>query len=166
MREVANAAAWLALLGGAATLGGCAGHAPAEGPRHEQVRICYDRVDPEDVTGSIASLSGEELQRMQTGRIEEMIRDRLPGVVVRRLPNGDYSFRIRGTRSLVGNNEPLLVIDGLPVAQQVMQTALAGLAPSDVARIDVLKDAGSTAAYGSRGANGVILITTKAFSGH
>jgi len=76
------------------------------------------------------------------------------------LPYGDVSLRIRGTRSLHGDNEPLLVIDGVP-AHGAIGAALAGLVPRDIARIDVLKDAGSTAIYGIQGANGVILITTK-----
>jgi TonB-dependent SusC/RagA subfamily outer membrane receptor len=144
------------------SLAACTGERPV--PRLDpatQVNVGYDRVAAEDVTGSVTSLSGEDFD-VRVSRIEELIRDRVAGVQVRRLPNGDYSFRVRGTRSLIGNNEPLVVIDGMPIAQQVMGAALAGLAPGNVVRIDVLKDAGSTAAYGSRGANGVILITTRA----
>jgi TonB-dependent SusC/RagA subfamily outer membrane receptor len=84
----------------------------------------------------------------------------VPGLTVIRLPNGDISLRIRGDRSFQGDNEPLLVIDGRPVRGDI-GAALAGLAPRDIERIDVLKDAGSTAIYGSQGANGVIIITTK-----
>jgi TonB-dependent SusC/RagA subfamily outer membrane receptor len=130
----------------------------------DQVAIGYDRVDREEITGAVSSLTGERLTSMRVSRVEELIRDRIPGVVVSRRPNGDYSFRIRGTRSLIGGNEPLLVIDGIPVSASAMTTALAGIAPNDVRRIDVLKDAGSTAAYGSRGANGVIVITTRAYN--
>ena len=130
--------------------------------RDQQVAVGYDRVDERDVTGAVGSLGREELAGIRVSRVEELIRDRVAGVQVKRQPNGDYSIRIRGTRSLVGNNEPLIVIDGMAVSAQGMATALAGIAPNDVVRIDVLKDAGSTAAYGSRGANGVILITTRA----
>ena len=133
------------------------------GPR-EQVTIGYDRVDSEDVTGSVASLTAEEIETMRVTRVEELIRDRMPGVLVTRMPNGDYSFRIRGTRSLIGSNEPLLVIDGMPINPSVMHATLANLSPGNIARIDVLKDAGSTGAYGARGANGVILITTTAYN--
>lgn len=140
----------------------CGGQRAApESDLRDQVRIGYDRLPAEDVTGSVSSLSGEELQSMRVSQVAELIRDRMPGVQVSRRANGDYSFRIRGTRSLIGNNEPLLVIDGIPVSARTMSAALAGLAPTQVTRIDVLKDAGSTAAYGSRGANGVILITTR-----
>ena len=148
-------------------LGACSGHRPAvESTPQDQINVGYDKVDADDATGSISSLVADDLEHVRGSRIEEMIRDRVPGVHVTRQRNGDYSFRIRGTRSLLGNNEPLVVIDGMAVPQQVMQMALAGVAPADVVRIDVLKDAGSTAAYGSRGANGVILITTRAGSNH
>ena len=142
----------------------CSGHRPSSlvDPQ-DQVAIGYDRVDPEDVTGSVGSMTEKDLARVRVSRVEELIRDNFAGVQVIRLRNGDYSFRIRGTRSLMGNNEPLLVINGMPVSQAGMRTALAGMSPADIARIDVLKDAGSTAAYGSRGANGVIVITTRAF---
>jgi TonB-dependent starch-binding outer membrane protein SusC len=148
-------------------LGGCAGQRsqPVLDPG-DQVAVGYDRMKADDVTGSISSLTEEDLELQRATRVEELIRDRVPGVQVTRLRNGDYSFRIRGTRSLVGNNEPLVVIDGMAIGQQVMHAALAGIAPGDVVRIDVLKDAGSTAAYGSRGANGVIVITTRAYSGY
>jgi len=81
-----------------------------------------------------------------------------------RLSGGSYTLRIRGPSSLRGTlagEEPLLVIDDVPVSLGSLSNALAGIAPQDVARIDVLKDAGSTAIYGVRGANGVIIITTK-----
>lgn len=147
-----------------AVVGACSGHrgAPRANPA-DQVDVGYDRLHPDDVTGSVSSLVAEDLEMLRVSRVEELIRDRVPGVQVRRLPNGDYSFRIRGTRSLIGNNEPLVVIDGMPISTQVASAALAGITPNDVVRIDVLKDAGSTAAYGSRGSNGVILITTRAY---
>lgn len=141
----------------------CGGQRPPPAiDRDQQVAVGYDRVDERDLTGAVGSLDREELAGIRVSRVEELIRDRVAGVQVKRQPNGDYSIRIRGTRSLVGNNEPLIVIDGMAVSAQGMATALAGIAPNDVVRIDVLKDAGSTAAYGSRGANGVILITTRA----
>jgi TonB-dependent starch-binding outer membrane protein SusC len=77
-------------------------------------------------------------------------------VDVTRLGGADFSVRIRGARSLAGSNEPLFVVDGVPRTAG----ALDAIAPSSVVRIDVLKDAATLAAYGARGANGVILITT------
>ena len=96
-------------------------------------------------------------------RVEEMLRG-VPGLEVTRLPNGGYQLRIRGPRSIRGNpgdDNPLLVIDGIPIPNESIGSMLADLAPSDVARIEVLKDASATSMYGSRGANGVIVITTK-----
>jgi TonB-dependent SusC/RagA subfamily outer membrane receptor len=97
----------------------------------------------------------------RVARVEEMLRG-LPGLEVNRLANGNYQIRIRGQRSLLGSttaDDPLIVIDGVPMSAGT--AALAGLAPRDVAQIEVLKDAGQTSQYGSRGANGVIVITTK-----
>ena len=96
-------------------------------------------------------------------RVEELLRG-VPGLDMTRLPDGNYQLRIRGHRSIRGNpddDDPLVVIDGIPISREAVGSTLAGLAPGDVARIDVLKDAGSTGVYGSRGANGVIVITTK-----
>ena len=97
----------------------------------------------------------------QLSRVEEMLR-RVPGVEVTRLPDATYQIRIRGQRSLQGtttSNDPLIVIDGVPMSSAA--SALAGLAPRDVAQVQVLKDSAPTSQYGSRGANGVIIITTK-----
>jgi len=96
-------------------------------------------------------------------RVEEMLRG-VPGLEVTRLPDGNYRLRIRGQRSIRGNStddNPLLVIDGIPIPNESMSSMLADLSPGDVARIEVLKDAADTSMYGSRGANGVIVITTK-----
>ena len=96
-------------------------------------------------------------------RVEEMLRG-VPGLEVTRLADGNYRIRIRGQRSIRGNStddNPLLVIDGIPIPNESMSSMLADLSPGDVARIEVLKDAADTSVYGSRGANGVIVITTK-----
>jgi len=142
-------------------LAGCGGSAQSEhaSPDRGEVSVGYGTKEPEQVTGSIASLSPEE-RDARVACVVDMLEGRVPGLSVIRLANGDVSLRIRGKRSLQGDNEPLLVIDDVPVRGSI-GAALAGLAPQDIARIDVLKDAGSTAIYGSRGANGVIVITTK-----
>jgi TonB-dependent starch-binding outer membrane protein SusC len=167
--RIATAVPTKLLAGGLVILvvGACGGNTPS--PRvdpGETVAVGYGRQAPRDVTGSVSSLSREDMERVTATRVEELIRDRVPGVHVSRTASGDYSFRIRGTRSFIGSNEPLFVIDGMAVPPQTTSTALAGLAPGDVVRIDVLKDAGSTAAYGSRGANGVIMITTRTYNGN
>lgn len=109
---------------------------------------------------SDASLSGDELRDMRVSRVEEMLEGRFAGVEVTRLPSGGIAVRIRGTTSVNGSNEPLYVVDGQPIHAEP-GGALRWLNPQDVERIQVLKDIGSTAFYGVRGANGVILITTK-----
>lgn len=97
-------------------------------------------------------------------RVEMMLIGRVPGLQVFPAGNGNYTLSIRGRHGLRGNpvdDEPLLVIDGVPAPQGSVATTLGGIAPRDVARIDVLKDASATGLYGARGGNGVIVITTK-----
>ena len=86
---------------------------------------------------------------------------RVPGLTVLRLANGDYSLRIRGRASFRGDDEPLIVIDGMPIRQGGGARALMTIDPRDVARLDVRKDAGALAMYGSQGGNGVIEIRTR-----
>ncbi len=111
-------------------------------------------------TGAVATVVPGETDA-RVSRVEELLRG-VPGLEVTALPNGSYQIRIRGHRSIRGNpgdDDPLIVVDGIP--SEAGAAALADIAPSDVARIEVLKDAGATSQYGSRGANGVIIITTK-----
>jgi TonB-dependent SusC/RagA subfamily outer membrane receptor len=112
-------------------------------------------------TNAVGVVGSDDIDRQRVTRVEELIRGRVPGVEVLSLPNGDYSVRIRGAHSFYGSSEPLFVLDGMPLYAGGVRGALNGINPADVARIEVLKDAGSTAAYGVQGANGVILITTK-----
>ncbi len=93
-------------------------------------------------------------------RAEELLEGRFPGVVLSRLANGGLAVRIRGTTSVLGTNEPLYVVDGLPI-EPGPGGALFGINPGDIDKITVLKDVGSTSLYGVRGANGVVVITTK-----
>jgi TonB-dependent SusC/RagA subfamily outer membrane receptor len=142
---------------------GCAGNAPAPELAPEaadRVEVGYGTQRAQDVTGSVSSLSGERLRSNRASRVEEMIQGRMAGVVVTRVAGGGYSIRIRGASSLAGG-EPLFVLDGVPLLSTRPGHELDGINPSDIERIDVLKDAGSAAVYGSRGANGVILITTR-----
>jgi TonB-dependent starch-binding outer membrane protein SusC len=113
-------------------------------------------------TGAVSTVVPTESDAHVT-RVEELLRG-VPGLDITRLSDGGYRLRIRGEHSIRGNpgdDDPLLVIDGIPISSDALSSTLAGLAPGDIARIDVLKDAGSTSIYGSRGANGVIVITTK-----
>jgi TonB-dependent SusC/RagA subfamily outer membrane receptor len=133
--------------------------APVTDPDKE-VRVGYDTQERANLTGSVGSITAEDIAGQKVTRVEEMIEGRFAGVQVVRMRNGGISLRIRGQSTLLGSSEPLYVIDGMPVHSSP-GTALLGMNPADIARIDILKDAGATAIYGSRGANGVVLITTK-----
>ncbi|MDB4881703.1 MAG: hypothetical protein JWL95_469 [Gemmatimonadetes bacterium] len=117
--------------------------------------------DPRVRTASDASVKAGGPAQQSYASIEELIEGRAPGVQVLRRTDGTFALRIRGTSSPSGNNEPLIVIDGSPSSYTRSGQALAGINPHDVVRIDVLKDAASTAFYGMRGGNGVIVITTR-----
>ena len=110
-------------------------------------------------TGAVGSV--DMSQARQVSRIEDLFAWRVAGVSARRLPNGRLSVRIRGSHTMLANDEPLYVVDGLPISSGNADAVLAGIDPRDVQSIDILKDAGATSFYGSRGASGVIVITTK-----
>ncbi|HMH82681.1 MAG TPA: TonB-dependent receptor plug domain-containing protein [Gemmatimonadales bacterium] len=129
----------------------------------DEVSVGYGTQNRRDITGAVTSVSPTEADA-RTPRVEDLLRARVPGLEVVPLANGNYTLRIRGRHTLGDrpvDDEPLLVIDDMPTPVGALSGALAGLAPGDVQRIDVLKDASSTAIYGSRGGNGVIIITTK-----
>ena len=129
----------------------------------DEVSVGYGTQNRRDITGAVTSVSPTEADA-RTPRVEDLLRARIPGLEVLPLGNGNYTLRIRG-RHTVGDrpvdDEPLLVLDDIPTPIGALSSTLAGLAPSDVQRIDVLKDAAATAIYGSRGGNGVVIITTK-----
>lgn len=149
--------AWVAL-----ALAGC--HATPNGPvlpspSPTTVQVGYGSRDKRDVTTAVSSASGEKMRANSPRTVADMLVGRFPGVEVRQLANGSASIRIRGTRSFRSNEEPLIVVDGIP--QQNGGQALMDMSPRDVESIEVLKDAAASAVYGSRGANGVILISTR-----
>jgi TonB-dependent starch-binding outer membrane protein SusC len=129
----------------------------------DEVSVGYGTQNRHDVTSAVTSVSPTEADA-RVPRIEQLLQARIPGLEVLPLRDGSYTLRIRGSHGLRGTvaaDEPLLVIDDIPVLGGAVGQMLAGLAPRDVQRIDVLKDASATAIYGSRGGNGVIIITTK-----
>ena len=124
----------------------------------EVVVIGYGSARKSDVTGSIASVGGEKLREMPATNITYALQNRVAGVDMSQTssaPGASMQIRIRGTRSLNARNDPLVVLDGIPFMGN-----LSDINPGDIKSMDILKDASSTAIYGSRGANGVILITT------
>jgi TonB-dependent SusC/RagA subfamily outer membrane receptor len=121
--------------------------------------VGYGTRDARDVNAAVSSASGEKLRANSPRTVADMLVGRFPGVEVRQLPNGSATIRIRGTRSFRSTDEPLIVLDGIP--QHNGAQSLMDLSPRDVESVEVLKDAGASAVYGSRGAKGVILIATR-----
>lgn len=132
----------------------------APAPASDSVHVAYGTQARRDVTGAVSSVGGDVAQRTSPTSVADLLDGRFAGVDVRALPGGGMSVRIRGLRSFKNDGEPLYVVDGIP-QHAGTNGILRDLDPRLVQSIEVLKDAGSTAAYGARGANGVILITTK-----
>lgn len=125
----------------------------------EVVVVGYGVAKKRDLTGAVASVKGDKLKETASFSAAQALQGRAAGVTITSTsakPGEDVSVRIRGNRSLKATNEPLYVVDGIPIV-----VALSELSPSDIESVEVLKDASATAIYGSRGANGVILVTTK-----
>lgn len=145
---------------------------PSQSQLSDVVVIGYGTQKKSDLTGAISSVSGP-LLRQPVSSFDQALKGAAPGVQVTQTsgqPGGGVSIRIRGGASIQGGNEPLYVIDGFPVYNNAVTAGtisgtpvnpLSGINPSDIESIDILKDASATAIYGSRGANGVVIITTK-----
>ena len=145
----------------------------------EVIVIAYGTVKKSDLTGSVSSMKEKDFNQGVNNAVEQLIQGRAAGVQVSQTssePGGGASIRIRGANSITAGNEPLYVIDGLPIdnsntlegggaagvgSAEVGRNPLNALNPADIESIEILKDASATAIYGARGANGVILITTK-----
>lgn len=145
----------------------------------EVVVTGYNTIDKRKLTSSISSITAEDLDMKGKLNVSEMLEGKIPGLMVltnSATPGAAPSMRLRGTSTFTGSREPLWVIDGIIYENPVPLTAddinsldnvnlignaISGLNPQDIARIDVLKDASATAIYGTRAANGVIVVTTK-----
>ena len=124
----------------------------------EVVVTGYGTTKKRDVVTSVASVSADQLKDIPVTSAAEALQGKLSGVTVTTTegsPDADVKIRVRGGTSLTQSNDPLYIVDGMPVS------SIADIAPSDIASMDVLKDAAATAIYGAQGANGVIIITTK-----
>ncbi len=125
----------------------------------EVVVVGYGTQRKKDLTGAVSSISSKSIENVPITRLDQIIQGRASGVQVSQTqsqPGGTVSLRIRGTNSINSSNEPLFVIDGFPGAGN-----LSSINPNDIQSIDILKDASSIAIYGARGANGVVIVTTK-----
>ncbi len=125
---------------------------------NDVVVIGYGTVKKKDLTGSVTSVSAKDLANIPVSTASEAIQGKMAGVTVTTTegsPDADVKIRVRGGGSLSQDNSPLYIVDGFPVS------SISDIAPNDIESIDVLKDASSTAIYGARGANGVVIVTTK-----
>lgn len=128
---------------------------------NDVVVIGYGTVKKKDLTGSVSSISSKEIANVPVSNVSEAMTGKLAGVNITTTegsPDAEVKIRVRGGGSLSQNNDPLYIVDGFPVS------SISDIAPTEIQTIDVLKDASSTAIYGARGANGVIIITTKSGS--
>lgn len=139
----------------------------------EVVSYGYYDVNKKDLTGAVSQVTSKELEKNRSTSVENLLQGQIAGVVVNESsePGGGVGVSIRGTNSMLGGTQPLYVVDGIPMdplsdaqgndgaGQQ--QSALNFINPNDIEKIEVLKDAAATAIYGARGANGVVIITTK-----
>ncbi|HLG40852.1 MAG TPA: SusC/RagA family TonB-linked outer membrane protein [Chitinophagaceae bacterium] len=132
--------------------------------------VAYGTQIKRKLTGSLTTVKSEELENRPFSSVDQMLQGKMPGVQSvspNGQPGGAQTIRIRGVSSVTGSNDPLIVVDGVPVNSgdfsRLTNTsnALAGINPNDIESVTVLKDAASASIYGSRAANGVILITTK-----
>ncbi|MBN2236919.1 MAG: TonB-dependent receptor [Bacteroidales bacterium] len=124
----------------------------------EVVVIGYGTVKKSDLTGSVVSIGGDDLKKQSIASVAEALTGRMAGVQVTSTegsPDAEIKIRVRGGGSLTQDSSPLIIVDGFPV------NSMSDVSPTDIENITVLKDASSTAIYGSRGANGVIIISTK-----
>ncbi|WP_441902082.1 SusC/RagA family TonB-linked outer membrane protein [Pedobacter psychrotolerans] len=131
---------------------------PSAAELEQVVVVGYGTQRKEAVTGSVANISGEKVREVPAPNIAQAIQGRVAGVNISQTstkPGATMQILIRGARSLSASNDPLVVLDGIP-----FPGSIGDINPNDIKSIDILKDASATAIYGSRGANGVILLTT------
>lgn len=133
----------------------------------EIVVVGYGIQKKSDLTGSVSAVREEKLKETVSASIDQALQGRVSGVQVNASsgqPGAASTVRVRGTSSLTGNNDPLYVIDGMPIGTGMQSNGanpLAAINPADIVSMEVLKDASATAIYGSRAANGVIMVTTR-----
>lgn len=137
------------------------------------VSVGYFDVNKKDLSGAISQVKSEDLEKQRTQTVEQLLQGQVAGVMVTENgePGGGIAISIRGTNSFLGGTQPLYIVDGIPIDPVTdadgnggageSQSSLNFINPNDIEKIEVLKDAAATAVYGARGANGVILVTTK-----
>ena len=137
------------------------------------ISVGYFDVSKKDLSGAITQIKTEQLEQNRAATLESLLQGQVAGVVVTESaePGGGIGISIRGTNSMLGGTQPLYVLDGIPINPVAdaegngnsggTQSSLSFINPNDIEKMEILKDAAATAVYGARGANGVVLITTK-----
>jgi TonB-dependent SusC/RagA subfamily outer membrane receptor len=151
---------WVATVVAIAVALGCGGTAPPPPAPAPEAEGAAGRSLEGEGTGSLGVVDGNDLHGRPAVTIEELIEGQVAGVQVVHNPGGGISFRIRGRGSINGDNDPLYVVDGM-IVHVAPNRGLDWLNPGDIKRIEILKDASTTSMYGVRGANGVVVITTR-----
>ena len=154
---------WFALAGAGILVGGltaCSRNTTTTRPAADSVQVGYGAQPKDKVMGAVTTLSEENISTRPL-RIEEVLRGKIAGLVIRGT-GPTLTLRLRGTNSMLMDQEPLVIVDDVMIQTGNIANALAGLIPEDIKQVSVLKDVASTSIYGSRGAGGVILIKTKA----
>lgn len=126
----------------------------------ELVVVGYGTMKKSDLTGAVTTIKSEDIQSRPVPSVASSIQGKMSGVMIQETSGdlaGRYTFSVRGTGSVTGSNDPLIVVDGVPLFNNDLST----VNTKDIVSVDVLKDASATAIYGSRAANGVVLVTTK-----
>ncbi|HEX6559873.1 MAG TPA: TonB-dependent receptor plug domain-containing protein [Longimicrobiales bacterium] len=158
MSELRAALAGLAVV----VVAGCgAPGLPAAGPGAGEVEVGYGAKPSSEVTGAVTSLSGDQAAGRRPVRLPDLLRGKVAGLQVVTDANGITTYRIRGKNSLLSDQEPLFVVDGIQMNSAGATTVISGLQYDDIRQVDVLKDVASTSVYGMSGAGGVIIITTR-----
>ena len=137
------------------------------------ISVGYFDVSKKDLSGSISQIKTEQLEKNRGSSLENLLQGQVAGVVINESsePGGGVGISIRGTNSILGGTQPLYVLDGIPISpisdaegnnsSGNSQSSMSFINPNDIEKIEILKDAAATAIYGARGANGVVLITSK-----
>ena len=137
------------------------------------ISVGYFDVSKKDLSGSISQIKTEQLEKNRGSSLEKLLQGQVAGVVINESsePGGGVGISIRGTNSILGGTQPLYVLDGIPISPITdaegnnssgnSQSSMSFINPNDIEKIEILKDAAATAIYGARGANGVVLITSK-----
>jgi len=160
-RRATETLSTLLAVGSIALAFGCAARGlPLAGPAPGEVDVGYGAQPAGKVTGSMTSIPEDDTHARGAQTVAELLRGRVAGLQVITTESG-VTYRLRGPSSFFADEAPLFVVNGVPTSADDIDRALAGIVMEDIRQVDVLKDVASTSIFGSRGAGGVIIITTR-----